>query len=88
MKISRLIAKSCHMTIRSTTAGEIRAGGGTVDYATEFNSNVGATNYQHVNVTVGEGNLFSEPFANPVQKSGRFGGPNYPFGGPDYPYSP
>jgi hypothetical protein len=69
-----------HGTIRSTTAGEIRAGGGTVDYAPEFNSNVGATNYQHVNVMLGESNPFSEPFGNPVPKSGRFGGPDYPYG--------
>lgn len=70
-----------HGTIRSTTAGEIRAGGGTVEYAPEYNGRVGATNYQHVNVTTGEGSSpFSEPFANPVPKSGRFGGPDYPYG--------
>jgi hypothetical protein len=77
-----------HGTIRSTTAGEIRAGGGSVEYNPEYNENVGATNYQHVDVTLGDTNPFSDPFQNPVPKSGRFGGPNYPFGGSDYPYGP
>jgi hypothetical protein len=69
-----------HGTIRSTTAGEIRAGGGSVEYAPEFNAKVGRTNYQHVDVCLGEGSCpFSSPFANPVPKQSRFGFPNYPY---------
>jgi hypothetical protein len=69
-----------HGTIRSTTAGEIRASGGTVEPNPEFNENVGRTNYQHVDVCLGDSPCpFGEPQANPVPKSGRFGGPDYPY---------
>ncbi len=69
-----------HGTIRSTTAGEIRASGGTVERNPEFNANVGRTNYQHVDVCLGEGPCpFGEPQPNPIPKSGRFGGPDYPY---------
>jgi hypothetical protein len=69
-----------HGTIRSTTAGKIRAGGGRVDYAPEYNPRVGRTNYQHVNVCLGRGSCpFSDPFQNPVPKNGRFGFPGYPY---------
>lgn len=71
-----------HGTIRSTTAGRIRADGGTVRRAPEFNERVGRTNEQHVDVCLGPSSCpFSDPFANPVPKSGRFGGADYPYGG-------
>jgi hypothetical protein len=54
--------------------------GGTVEYAPEFDPSVEATNYQHVNVCLGEGACqWSELEPNPVPKSARFGGPDYPF---------
>jgi RHS repeat-associated protein len=69
-----------HGTIRSTTAGEIRTSGGTVEANPEFNENVGRTNYQHVDVCLGDGPCpFGEPRPNPVPRSGRFGGPGYPY---------
>jgi hypothetical protein len=43
-----------HGSIRVTTAGQIRAAGGTVTYAPEMG------NYNHVNVTIGETNPFGE----------------------------
>jgi len=45
-----------HGTIRETTAGEIRANGGTVEVAPEP-TRAGNTNYQHVNVTEGSPRL-------------------------------
>jgi hypothetical protein len=44
-----------HGSFRWTTAGDIRAEGGTVEPAPEFNKGVGQTNYQHVDVCLGEG---------------------------------
>ncbi len=54
-----------HGSIRVTTAGQIRAAGGTVTYAPEMG------NYNHVNVTIGETNPFGELTGNPVPKAGR-----------------
>jgi len=70
-----------HGTIRTATAGDIRAGGGSVVPKPEFDPfGEGGINYQHVDVTVGEGSSpFSEPFQNPVPKLGRFGFPGYPY---------
>ena len=59
-----------HGSIRVTTAGQIRAAGGTVTYAPEVGPG-GVMNYNHVNVTVGETNPFGEVVGNPVPKSGR-----------------
>jgi RHS repeat-associated protein len=59
-----------HGSIRVTTAGEIRAAGGTVDYAPEVGPG-GEVNYNHVNVTLGNSDPFSELEANPVAKGGR-----------------
>ncbi|MEU8144245.1 polymorphic toxin-type HINT domain-containing protein [Nonomuraea sp. NPDC048901] len=59
-----------HGSLRATTAGDIRAAGGTVTYAPEPTAS-GATNYNHVNVTVGEGNPFGDVQQNPVPKKGR-----------------
>lgn len=44
-----------HGSFRWTTAGDLRAGGGTVEPAPEFNEGVGQTNYQHADVCLGEG---------------------------------
>jgi len=69
-----------HGTVRSTTAGDIRAGGGTVEPNPELDPRVGQTNYQHVDVCLGSGPCpFGEPIPNPVPKSGRFGFPDYPY---------
>ncbi|MGW4215209.1 polymorphic toxin-type HINT domain-containing protein [Lentzea sp. NPDC004789] len=59
-----------HGSIRVTTAGAIRAAGGTVTYAPEPTAG-GAMNYNHVNVSLGERNPFGEVEANPVPKAGR-----------------
>ena len=59
-----------HGSIRVTTAGAIRAAGGTVTYAPEPTAG-GAMNYNHVNVSLGETNPFGELEANPVPKAGR-----------------
>jgi RHS repeat-associated protein len=66
---------------RWTTAGDIRAGGGTVEPAPEYNDRVGKVNYQHVNVCLGEGPCqWSDPTPN-VGGNDRWGGKNYPFYG-------
>jgi hypothetical protein len=57
-------------SIRVTTAGAIRAAGGTVEYAPDEGRN-GWMNYKHVNVTLGGGNPFSEVRSNPVPRGGR-----------------
>jgi RHS repeat-associated protein len=60
-----------HGTIRSTTAGAIREGGGTVEAAPELTRS-GTMNPNHVNVTEGSGqSSFSEPRSNPVPKKDR-----------------
>jgi hypothetical protein len=65
-----------HGQIQPSTAGQIRAGGGTVEVAPEM---TGSTmNYQHVNVTEGSApTSFGPPEPNPVPKSERIGGPDY-----------
>jgi hypothetical protein len=59
-----------HGSIRSTTAGAIRAAGGSVVYAPEPTA-TGAMNYNHVNVTLGHKNPFGELGPNPVAKKAR-----------------
>jgi hypothetical protein len=69
-----------HGTVRTTTAGQIRASGGTVDIAPEFDNVANAINHQHVNICLGPlGCTWSDPFPNPFPKSSRFGGIDYPF---------
>jgi RHS repeat-associated protein len=65
-----------HGQIQPTTAGQIRAGGGSVDVAPEM---TGTTmNYQHANVIEGRApTVFQPPIPNPVPKPNRIGGPNY-----------
>jgi RHS repeat-associated protein len=64
-----------HGTVRSTTAGNIRAGGGNVEVAPEPAYEGGPTNYRHVNVKEGpKGGGFSEPYQNPVPKNDRIPG--------------
>ncbi|WP_328787994.1 MULTISPECIES: ricin-type beta-trefoil lectin domain protein [unclassified Streptomyces] len=61
-----------HGKLRATTAGEIRAAGGTVDYAPEPIRGEGSPlNYNHVNVTLGSGDPFGELESNPVPKTSR-----------------
>ena len=61
-----------HGTIRTSTAGEIRSGGGKVDVAPEP-TRAGNVNFQHVNVAEGRGapSSFSPPQSNPVPKIDR-----------------
>ena len=60
-----------HGTLRATTAGAVRASGGSVEWELDV-SRSGVLNENHVNIV--EGNrpsVFSEPFANPVPRSKR-----------------
>ena len=56
-----------HGTIRETTAGAIREGGGNVELVPEATRS-GALNTKHVNVVEGTKSTFSEPKPNPVPK--------------------
>ncbi len=62
-----------HNQVQATTAGDIRASGGTVDVAPEpAGPGSPVINYQHVNVTPGEGpNPFGPPEPNPAPKGAR-----------------
>jgi len=70
-----------HGSFRSTTAGEIRAAGGSVEPAPEFNPTVGEMNYQHVDVCLGGGACEWSELTPNVPKNLRFGGKDYPFYG-------
>jgi hypothetical protein len=59
-----------HGTIRTTTAGDIRANGGAVESAPEATRS-GAMNDRHVNITTGENHTFGTAQPNPVPKSDR-----------------
>jgi RHS repeat-associated protein len=61
-----------HGTIRSTTAGAIREGGGSVESAPELTRS-GVMNDKHVNITEGttKPSSFSDPQPNPVPKKDR-----------------
>ncbi|MBZ5695909.1 MAG: RHS repeat-associated core domain-containing protein [Acidobacteriia bacterium] len=59
-----------HGTIRTSSAGEIRAAGGTVRSAPEPAYPGGPTNERHVSITGGQ-NTFSEPKPNPVPRNER-----------------
>ncbi len=61
-----------HGTIRATTAGALRAAGGTVEHAPEAAYPGGPLNQRHVHVTEGAGEtVFSDFFPNPVPKQDR-----------------
>jgi hypothetical protein len=61
-----------HGTVRVTTAGEIRAAGGTVELAPEAVYPGGPVNTWHVNVTEGTNPVFpAQGQANPIPKEGR-----------------
>lgn len=61
-----------HGIIRTTTAGAIRAGGGTVTLMPEAAYPGGPINDRHVDITLGPGSsLFSEPLPNPIPKADR-----------------
>jgi hypothetical protein len=65
-----------HGQVQPTTAGAIRANGGTVTPAPEMTGNV--MNYQHANVVEGSApTVFDSTIPNPVPKRNRIGGPNY-----------
>jgi RHS repeat-associated protein len=69
-----------HGQYRAASAGAIRAGHGTVDYAPEFDPRVGKINYQHVNVCLGDGLCpFGDLSTNPWPRWQRWGGPGYPY---------
>ncbi len=64
-----------HGTIRATTAGAIRAAGGTVNHVPEAAYPGGPLNERHVNITEGLGEtVFSDPFPNPVPRQDRIEG--------------
>lgn len=62
-----------HGSIRVTTAGAVRAGGGTVEWVEEHSPH-GTLNQQHVNVTEGGATSFSDIRPNPVPKQQRIDG--------------
>lgn len=60
-----------HGQIRATTAGDIRAAGGTVDHAPELTRS-GVMNDRHVNICLGNGPCPFGPLqTNPVPKADR-----------------
>lgn len=79
--LDEVVASARHSQIRTTTAGELRAGGGAVDYAPELNPSVGKISYQHADVGRGAGSRpFGDLMPNPIPKSDRFGSPDHPYG--------
>jgi RHS repeat-associated protein len=65
-----------HGQIQPSTAGQIRANGGTVTPAPEMTGDT--MNYQHANVVEGDTpTVFGPPIPNPVSKPNRIGGPKY-----------
>ena len=73
-----------HGTIRVTTAGEIRRGGGQVTAVPEMDPKVGIINRRHVHVVEGGiVSVFGPPQPNPIRKTKRFGGRDYH----DHPFS-
>jgi RHS repeat-associated protein len=70
-----------HGSFRWTTAGDIRAAGGSVEPTPELNATVGETNYQHVDVCLGGGSCQWSDLGPNVTKNLRFGGKDYPFYG-------
>ncbi|MGH3937223.1 MAG: DUF6531 domain-containing protein [Pseudonocardiaceae bacterium] len=69
-----------HGQVRQATVGDVRAGGGSVEYAPEYDTRVEKTNYQHVDVSLGpRGSPFGELEKNPWSKKDRWGGENYPY---------
>lgn len=66
-----------HGIVRSATAGQIRAGGGTITFEPETAGN-GIINPQHAHVVEGIGaSSFGAPEPNPIPKRRRIGGPEY-----------
>jgi RHS repeat-associated protein len=62
-----------HGSVRVTTAGEIRAGGGSVEVLPEVNPKSGNVNGNHVDIVTGEnGTGLGEIIPNPVPKKDRF----------------
>ena len=67
-----------HGFIRVTTAGQIRAAGGNLQFAPEIDPKAGTINPQHAHLIEG-GSItsFGPPISNPVPKRKRFGGLDY-----------
>jgi len=64
--------------IRVATVGEVRAGGGSVEFVPQFDDHFGKMNRQHVHVVeAGHDSVFGAADVNPVPKRRRFGGPEY-----------
>ncbi len=64
-----------HGTVRVTTAGAIRAAGGSVEHAPEAAYAGGPLNERHVHVIEGIGERrFGDPLPNPVPKQDRISG--------------
>ena len=60
-----------HGTLLATTAGAVRAAGGSIEWELDV-SRGGVLNENHVNIVEGDGpSVFSEPFPNPIPKSKR-----------------
>lgn len=59
-----------HGSVRVTTAGQIRAGGGIVELVPEATKS-GVMNVRHVNVTEGGSSVFGEFIKSPVPKASR-----------------
>jgi hypothetical protein len=67
-----------HGFIRATTAGQIRAAGGDLQFVPEIDPKTGTMNMQHAHLNEG-GSItsFGPPISNPVPKRRRIGGPDY-----------
>lgn len=66
-----------HGQLRVTTAGAIRAGGGTVEYSKGDYGGI-IDNPAHVDITLGPGgSTFGPPVSNPFHKNFRIGGQSY-----------
>ncbi|HEX5731195.1 MAG TPA: RHS repeat-associated core domain-containing protein [Blastocatellia bacterium] len=63
-----------HGKVSFTTAGKIRADGGTVVYSPEYVYRHGPLNFRHVNITLGKENPFEGPIKNPVAEVQRIRG--------------
>ena len=66
-----------HGKVQPTTAGGVRARGGTVEVTPEATRS-GTMNYQHANVAEGSSpTAFGEPIESPVPRPRRIEGPDY-----------
>jgi hypothetical protein len=66
-----------HGTIRTATAGQVRFGGGSIEWVPEIDPHTHTINRQHVHVIERRSTAFGAPTSNPLPKRKRFGGPDY-----------